>query len=141
MAVTKTVAPEPVDQLTPWLIIAGLGGATLYSYLNTLVYMSGAWVSPQYSHGFLIPIFTGVLIAMRREPFEAVPTSVRWAGVGILLAGVAMRLFASYHHLNTPDMMSIIPVMAGIFVIAGGWPALRWAGAPLAFLVFMVPLP
>jgi exosortase len=38
-------------------------------------------------------------------------------------------------------MISIIPVLAGVFVIAGGWPALRWSAAPLAFLVFMIPLP
>jgi len=142
MAVTKTVeAPVQADQVTPWYIIGGLGAVVLYAYWNTLVFMSSVWVSAQYSHGFLIPIFTGVLIAMRREPFEPVPTSVRWAGVGIVVAGIAMRLFASYHHLNTPDMLSIIPVLAGVFVIGGGWSALRWAGAPLAFLVFMVPLP
>jgi exosortase len=142
MAVTKTVeAPAQADQVTPWYIIGGLGVVILFAYWNTIVFMSSVWVSAQYSHGFLIPIFTGVLIAMRREPFEPVPTSVRWAGVGIVVAGIAMRLFASYHHLNTPDMLSIIPVLAGVFVIAGGWSALRWAGAPLAFLVFMVPLP
>src|SRR5215467_3496603 len=142
MAVTKTVeAPAQADQVTPWYIIGGLGVVVLYAYWNTIVFMSSVWVSAQYSHGFLIPIFTGVLIAMRREPFEPVPTSARWGGVGMLVAGIAMRLFASYHHLNTPDMLSIIPVLAGVFVIGGGWSALRWAGAPLAFLVFMVPLP
>ncbi len=95
---------------------------------------------PQYSHGFLIPIFTAVLIAMRREPFQPVPTTVRWYGVAIMAAGFALRLVSSYHHLNTPDMLSIIPVLFGVFVIAGGWPALRWSAAPLLFLVFMMPL-
>ncbi|HEY2827121.1 MAG TPA: exosortase/archaeosortase family protein [Pirellulales bacterium] len=142
MAATQTVqSPTQTDQATPWYIIGGLCLVIIWAYWNTIEVLTGAWVSAQYSHGFLIPIFTAALIAMRREPFEPVPTSARWWGVGIMVVGLALRLFASYHHLGTPDMLSIIPVLMGVFVVAGGWPALRWAGAPLAFLVFMLPLP
>jgi exosortase len=142
MAATQSVAAQPqTDQQTPWYIIGGLCVVIVWGYWNTIESLMGTWVTAQYSHGFLIPIFTAVLIAMRREPFEPVSTSVRWWGVSIMVGGMGIRLFASYHHMNTPDMLSIIPVLFGVFVIAGGWPALRWAGAPLAFLIFMVPLP
>jgi exosortase len=142
MATTQSVASQTqTDQQTPWYIIAGLCVVVVWAYWNTIENLMNAWITAQYSHGFLIPIFAAVLIAMRRQPFESVSTSVRWCGVGIMVSGLVLRLFASYHHLVTPDMLSIIPVLVGIFVIAGGWSALRWAGAPLAFLVFMLPLP
>ena len=142
MATTHSVASQPqTDQRTPWYIIGGLSVVVVWAYWNTIEMLFGTWMTAQYSHGFLIPIFTAVLIAMRREPFEPVANSVRWYGVAIMVAGMAVRLIASYHHMNTPDMLSIIPVLMGVFVVAGGWPALRWAGAPLAFLVFMLPLP
>jgi exosortase len=32
-------------------------------------------------------------------------------------------------------------MLAGVAVLAGGWPALRWSWPALVFLVFMVPLP
>ncbi len=140
-SVQTTVSQPQTDQQTPWYIIGGLGVVILWAYWNTIQMVTTAWLSPQYSHGFLIPIFTAVLIAMRREPFQPVPASVRWYGVAIMAVGFALRLVASYHHMNTPDMLSIIPVLFGVFVIAGGWPALRWSAAPLLFLVFMMPLP
>ncbi len=59
----------------------------------------------------------------------------------MIAAGLAFRLFGTYYQFVTFDMLSIIPVLVGIFVVAGGWSILRWAGPPLAFLIFMIPLP
>jgi exosortase len=129
------------DQVTPWYIIGGLCAVMLWAYWNTIEGLLGAWTSAQYSHGFLVPLFAAVLIAMRREPFQPVPNSARWAGIGIIAAALALRMFAAQYHIVTFDIVSIIPLLAGIFVVAGGWPSLRWAAAPLAFLLFMIPLP
>jgi exosortase len=143
MATKQTAAAvqNESDQVIPWYIIGGLTAAVVWSYWNTIETMFTAWTSPQYSHGFLIPVFAAVLMAMRREPFESVPAAVRWWGMAIMAGGMGLRLFAASHNLVTVDMLSIVPVMFGVFVVAGGWSALRWAGAPLAFLVFMLPLP
>ena len=48
---------------------------------------------------------------------------------------------SAYLHSVTANAVSIIPTLIGVFVIAGGWSALRWSWAPVAFLVFMIPLP
>ena len=142
MASTQVVRPHAeTDQYTPWYIIGGLCVVIVWAYWNTILKLASAWTTGQYSHGFLIPVFTTVLIAMRWQPFEPVSSSVRWWGVGILAGGLLFRLFASFYNFITFDMLSIIPVLMGVFVIAGGWPALRWSAAPLAFLVFMIPLP
>src|SRR5262249_12464477 len=69
------------------------------------------------------------------------PASARWGGIAIIAAALALRMFGSYYHIVTFDLVSIIPLMVGIFVVAGGWPTLRWAAAPLAFLLFIIPLP
>jgi len=37
--------------------------------------------------------------------------------------------------------LSILPCLAGVTLIIGGWRALRWAWPSIAFLVFMIPLP
>jgi exosortase len=135
----------PPDQVTPWCIMGGLGVVVLVAYWNTITgpteSLVNSWMSPQYSHGFLVPLFAAVLIAMRREPFQSVAPVERWWGVGIIAAGLALRLFATYFHFVMLDMLSIIPVLVGVFVVAGGLSVLRWAGPPLAFLIFMIPLP
>ena len=146
MAKTQAVrVAEPVDQTMPWYIIGGLSAVVIAAYWNTIAGPSdslvNAWMSPQYSHGFLVPLFVAVLIAMLREPFQTVAPIERWCGVGIIAAGLALRLVATYFHFVTVDMVSIIPVLVGVFIVAGGWSVLRWAGPPLAFLLFMIPLP
>ena len=144
-SIKSSSSSAEVDQITPWYIIGALGALVVVSYWNTIATGSesffGAWMSPQYSHGFLVPLFAGVLIAMRREPFREVTTVERWGGVAIIGAGLALRLIGSFYHIVTFDMVSIIPVLIGVFVVAGGWSVLRWAGPPLAFLLFMIPLP
>lgn len=129
------------DQLLPWCIIAGFLLVMTWSYWNTIQILMSTWTSPQYSHGFLVPIFTAVLLSMRRHPFGPVSASERWAGVGIIAVGLAIRIVAAYLRIVTIDILSIIPVVLGIFVVVGGWSTFRWAAAPIAFLVFMMPLP
>jgi exosortase len=141
MAATSAVrAQDIVDQRTPWLIIGGLTLAIVLAYWNALMIVVDSWSTDQYSHGFLVPIFAVLLIAMLRQPFESVPASERWWGVMIVGGGLLMRVVAGHFHALTFDVVSFIPAVAGVFVIAGGWSAFRWAWAPVAFLVFMIPL-
>ncbi len=142
MASTIAARPEPVpDQTTPWIIIAVLCAVLIGTFWNTLSTLVGVWHDPQYSHGYLVPIFTIVLLAMRRQLFMPVDNSARWAGVGIIALALVLRLIGAMLINGLFEMLAIIPALMGIFLIAGGWSMLRWSWAPLAFLVFMMPLP
>src|SRR5262249_435318 len=37
--------------------------------------------------------------------------------------------------------LSMLPCLAGMVLLVGGWPALRWAWPSVLFLGFMIPLP
>jgi exosortase len=37
--------------------------------------------------------------------------------------------------------ISLLPVLAGVAMLVGGWPVLRQAGLAIGFLAFMIPLP
>jgi exosortase len=39
------------------------------------------------------------------------------------------------------DNLSILLCLAGVCLLLGGWPALRWSWPAIAFLIFMMPLP
>jgi exosortase len=78
---------------------------------------------------------------MRWQPFQPVPNNERWAGVGILIAGLAIRVVAVYMVANSIDRYSFIIALSGVFVLVGGWHALSWAGPAIGFLFFMYPLP
>ncbi len=138
----KSTSQTPDAQQRTWILIAILTIATVWAFLNGLRETAGAWDSPEYSHGYLIPLFAIALLAMRREPFaEQVPPAHRWIGIGILAGAMIVRIVAAYTVTMTVDRLMFLPCLAAVFVIAGGLRTLRWAGPPIAFLVFMYPLP
>lgn len=131
------------DQIVPWTILGVFLAALIFVFWNDLDYRGAAqfWENPKYSHGWLVPIFTVILLWMRHEPFGPVTLTARWAGVGLLSAAVGLRLAATYSANQVPEMDAFVPAVAGLFLMVGGWKALRWAGPPVAFLIFMFPLP
>ncbi len=78
---------------------------------------------------------------MRHQPFRPVTEGARWAGVGLLSAGLGLRLMATYYPNHVPEMDSFVPAVAGVFLLVGGWSVIRWAGPAILFLIFMFPLP
>ena len=88
-----------------------------------------------------MPLFSVALLFLWRQPIEPVTLSARAAGLGILVASFALRLLMARYRIVTIDMYTFVPALAGIFLLCGGWSTFRWAWAPIAFLIFMYPLP
>jgi exosortase len=131
----------------PLAILTGLLVLLCYSYFNSL---SGLWLnywnSDQYSHGYIVPVLAGVLLWLRWDPtlpttMSHIATSARlWGGL-LLALGLALRLAAAHMGMETPDMISFIPCLAGVLLMAGGWSLFRWVAPVVLFLCFMFPLP
>ena len=131
---------EP-DQRWPLLSIAFFLCLLVYSYGPGLLNASSSWTNPQYSHGWIVPLFSAALLFWWWKPLEPVSFSARAAGLGLMLASFALRLFAAKFRIITIDMYTFVPAFAGVVLLFGGWSLFRWAWAPLAFLIFMFPLP
>jgi len=99
------------------------------------------WEQPDYSHGYLVPAFAAFLLWVRRDmmPRERW-TGSRWGVVLLVLSGV-LYLTAGILGFNLIIAFSIIPCLAGIVLMLGGWPMMRWAWPAIFFLGFMIPLP
>jgi exosortase len=124
-----------------WCLLGGLLLAITWCYWNTLMQVARHWDNPKYSHGYLVPLFTAVLIWMRREPWGKVSNSARWSGVGMIALGLICRLAFTRLSSAVPEMYTLLPCVMGAFLIVGGWSTLRWAGPAVLFLFFMFPLP
>lgn len=129
------------DGRLAWSIIGGLTALLIYSYWPGLLNAQSSWSNPQYSHGWLVPVFALLLLFWWREPVGQVTASARIAGLGLLLATFALRLAVARYKIVTIDMYSFVPALAAVFLLAGGWKTFRWSWAPIAFLIFMFPLP
>jgi exosortase len=115
--------------------------AVMWAYWSTLVAIAERWSHPQYSHGYLVPVFAVVLLWLRRSQFQEVRLQMHGWGLLLLGMGLGMRLWATYFYVTWFDGLSLLPVLGGIALLLGGWRCLRWAAPGIAFLFFMVPLP
>lgn len=131
----------PRDQWVPIALLGVLTAGLVYSYWYMFVIMAEAWESPQYSHAWAVPLFTAILIWLRREPFGPVTPRERWIGLGALCSFLAIRCFGAYVRMAAIDMFTFVPVLLAAMLMIGGWRFLRWAGTGAAFLIFMFPLP
>jgi exosortase C (VPDSG-CTERM-specific) len=132
-----------------------IGGYVGYLLALTLLFiqplsrlMSYAAQSNLHSHILLVPLITGYLLYVQRgRPSAAFSSSVAGTvtvgGIGIaaLAAGIEWR-----GSLSTNDVLALMALAFVSFVAAGGFLFLgsKWMAAsafPVAFLIFMVPLP
>lgn len=124
-------------------------GLTVWSYWTTLAVMADLWSrKPEYSHGWIVPLLALYLLwegikglqKDRRMPPEEAFTPSLW-GIPLLAVAIGLRVFAAHYYMEWFDFLSIIPFVAGLTLLIGGWGAFRVAWAPIAYLFFMLPLP
>lgn len=99
------------------------------------------WDDPNYSHGFLVPLFGLYLVWRRRAVLAALPQSGNLLGIVFVLLGIGFLYLGDLGADNFLMRSSLIVVLAGLVLFHLGLPILRAVLFPLAFLIFMVPLP
>jgi len=99
------------------------------------------WDDPNYSHGFLVPVFAAYLIWQRRTALAALRATGSWLGLPVLLGGLAMFVLGEIGAERFLAAMSLIVVLAGLVLFHLGRAWFRPVAFPLAYLAFMVPLP
>lgn len=129
------------DQRAPWIAIAVLFAMLVYSYWPGLLNARSSWDNPQYQHGWIVPVFTALLLFWWRKPVGPITPSARAAGIGLLAGSFLLRMCCAYYRIVTLDMYTFVPALMGVFLLAGGWSMFRWSWAPIAALIFMYPLP
>src|SRR5437773_1775637 len=74
-------------------VVAILAAAVVWSYWTTLGAMVLRWwEDPQYSHGWLVPVFAAYVLWMRREQLSLRTLNVNWLGMVLLGMAAAVRL-------------------------------------------------
>ncbi len=121
------------------LAFLGILGAIYWSILADLARQW--WDDANYSHGFLVPLFSGWLVWGRRKQLAALTPAGAWGGLPIFLAGVGELLLGDIGADNFLTRSSLIVILAGLVLFHLGPAFSRLLAFPLAFLFFMVPLP
>jgi exosortase len=135
----------PAVHVSPLAVLGGVAVAAAVGWVfwPTFVELAGRWGSEsQYSHGYLVPVFAAYLLWARRNRLAgATCRPSPWGLVVLLAVGLGIRFAGTYIFLDWLVAAAIVPCVAGLMLLVGGWPALRWGWPAAVFLIFMVPLP
>jgi len=152
---------EPRRRLLTLAILAAMGGTLIVAWSPTLVRMWGRWFpawdasgaggmgrftsgSSYYTHAPLVPLASLILALgiYRRKGFP-IDRSRRDAliGWGVFISSCLLHLLSIYARVMFVSGFALVLTLAALLLICGGRGALRRYAAPLALLLFMVPLP
>jgi len=139
-----SASPAATVRSTPWVAsVAGTVAVLAFVYFPLFRYSFGEWLKPDYSHGFLVPLFS-VYLAWAWRAWA--PDVLAWPdvrGLLFIVAAAPVFLVARYTNFATEWLQGLSFVLAvlGAVTVFGGVASLRWLYAPVLFLMFMFPLP
>lgn len=124
-----------------WLIVALIGAGVFFSDgINALLI---AWQLPEYSHGPLIPILSGLLFLRQLKEFPETPGTIpdRWPGVFVSLIALFLGALGVMANINDIVAYALILWVGGLILISFGWKTGKHFWPPVLHLVYMLPLP
>jgi exosortase len=122
-----------------WAIVCLLVLAVYYRVLGKLVI--DWWTIPDFSHGFLVPLFAAYLLWEKRAVLLATKIAPVWSGLAVMALGLAVLLLGVYGSELFLSRASLLILLAGLTLTFGGWQLLKELRFVLLVLVLAIPLP
>lgn len=124
-----------------WQVIV-LAALSIWLYWHTLERLTLQWWrDANFSHGFLVPLFSGYVIWRKREQIVKIALKPSWFGLVFLLAGLLMLLVGEMGAELFLARTSLLLLLAGIVILYFGWMFFRCVLFAWAFLLLMIPIP
>lgn len=141
---SSALAP-PLPRIARWpLHLACLGGGIglwFVAYWNDIATAVQIWwISPTYSHCFLIVPISAWLIWRRRERLKVMAPEFSIPGL-LLLPPLGMAWFLGHSAaINEVAQLAAMAMFEAMVLALLGWPVFRALLFPLLFLMFLVPV-
>jgi exosortase len=96
---------------------------------------------PDFSHGFLVPIFAGYLVWNKRKELKETRISPSWSGVGVIVVGLVVLMLGVYGAELFLSRVSLVILLAGLVLCFGGLQLLKELRFVLLVLLLAIPIP
>lgn len=134
----------PLDVAAAVNFLAGLAiaGVMLLLYAPVLgPQVQQWWTDPNYSYCFCVPAISGWILWRERKRWSAANRRPSVWGIWIALLAMGLLIAGTLGAERFTARISFVVLIAGIVLFLLGGETLRLVAFPLAYLVFMVPLP
>ena len=109
--------------------------------VNVFKFMAFVWKSPEWEHCWLVPLAVAGLLVYRRKSLAELPISGSWTGMAALLASFFLYWVGYLADNVYLGYAALLAFLASSVLWLLGWQWLKALSFPIAFLVFMLPLP
>ena len=135
---TLTIATR-TDLVWRSLLMAAL---VLLIYRDVLIKLvADWWQDPNFSHGFLVPLFSAYLVWTNRQALRTTRIEPSWIGVAVVALGLAVLLLGIYGAELSLSRISFLIVLTGIVLAFGGPHMLKEQRFALLVLLLAIPIP
>jgi exosortase len=127
------------QNLIPFTIIAALLVAV---YFRIVIKLFVDWYNiPDYSHGFLVPLFAAFLVWDKRATLNSTRVQQSWSGIGLVLFSIMVLVLGVYGADLFTSRISFVFLLAGLVWTFFGRAMLRELTFPLVVLLLAIPFP
>ena len=140
-------APAPEKTWAEFLGVSGavkialITAAFVWFYWDHILRLNSFWKQPDWSHGYLIPVFSLYLVGHRKRAVMAAPQRGSLAGLGLMLLSMAAYVYFILVKMGTPQPLTMVPMIAGVVLLTWGWRMLWITAFPIGFLALAIPPP
>ena len=99
------------------------------------------WQIPDFSHGFLVPIFSAYLVWTKRKALSEIAVSPSWGGVVVVAAALVVLFLGVYGAEMFLSRVSLVILLVGLVLSFGGKQFLKELRFPLLVLLLAIPIP
>jgi len=116
-----------------------LVAAIYYHVLGKLVI--DWWQIPDFSHGFLVPVFAAYLVWEKRAILLSTKIAPSWSGIAVMAFGLVVLLLGVYGSELFLSRISLVILMAGLVLCFGGSQLLKELRFALLVFLLAIPIP
>lgn len=125
-----------------WLPATIISALLIALYYRIGVKLVVDWYNiADYSHGFLVPLFSIFLLWDRRKQIAMTPVRPSWAGTPVVCLGLLILIFGVYGVDLFTSRISFVILLAGLIWTFLGSAMLRQLRFPVLILLLAIPFP
>ena len=119
-----------------------IGILVMAVYFRVLAKLVTDWAEiPDFSHGFLVPIFAAYLAWAMRKTLRNIKVAPTWSGIAVVALGLVILLLGVYGAELFLSRISLVILLAGLVLSFGGWQLLKELRFPILVLLLAIPIP
>ncbi len=148
MDLSQAVVEQPVSErqekrgtILSWklLLLVGLMAAVYYNVIWRLIQQ---WSDdPNFSHGFIVPLFSGFIVWVKRKELAALPAKPSTWGLAVIVGSLLLMVVGSLGAEIFVARVSLVLLLAGVVLFLLGWRYFKELLFPWLFLFLMIPIP